>query len=235
MVWAVKQGYKTGIFYSWCDCEKQIKGYSGALFRKFKTQVEAEAYLRGEEIKKVTHIESVGINGGMFAVDKFSSADVDALIDDDTCVAYIGGSFQPVNKKFGFGCLIKTKKGIQKYGGCNSNENLMNSTSGELFGAIHAIYQAKALGYKNVVIVHKYDGIGKYARGEWQAKSESAKRFVDFVWKYRQSMGVDFKCIGGIAVEECKAAERLAKAVIANEKYFSADAYFEGLNLALQT
>ncbi|MDM9582808.1 viroplasmin family protein [Nostoc sp. GT001] len=43
--YAVFKGRKTGIFTSWEECEEQINGFSGALYKSFKTREEAEAAL----------------------------------------------------------------------------------------------------------------------------------------------------------------------------------------------
>lgn len=44
-VYAVKSGHKKGIYRTWSDCQKQIEGYSGAKYRRFKSIEEAEKYL----------------------------------------------------------------------------------------------------------------------------------------------------------------------------------------------
>ncbi|MDZ7962838.1 MAG: ribonuclease H family protein [Aulosira sp. DedQUE10] len=43
--YAVLHGRETGIFTSWAECEKQIKGFSGAVYKSFKTRREAEEAL----------------------------------------------------------------------------------------------------------------------------------------------------------------------------------------------
>ncbi len=43
--YAVAKGRETGVFTSWKECEKQIKGFSGALYKSFKTKEEAEAVM----------------------------------------------------------------------------------------------------------------------------------------------------------------------------------------------
>lgn len=40
--YVVWKGLHPGIFSSWAECEKQIKGYEGALFKSFETIAEAE-------------------------------------------------------------------------------------------------------------------------------------------------------------------------------------------------
>ena len=48
MYYAVKKGRETGIFENWAECQKQITGFSGAEFKKFKELHQAEAYLSSE-------------------------------------------------------------------------------------------------------------------------------------------------------------------------------------------
>ncbi|GAX12475.1 hypothetical protein FisN_24Hh049 [Fistulifera solaris] len=44
--YAVARGHSTGIFRSWQQCEAQVKGYSGASFKGFATEQEAQNFLR---------------------------------------------------------------------------------------------------------------------------------------------------------------------------------------------
>ena len=47
--YAVKKGRKTGIFLTWAECELQVKGFKGALYKSFKTQEEANDYLNEQK------------------------------------------------------------------------------------------------------------------------------------------------------------------------------------------
>ncbi|MEH2353663.1 ribonuclease H1 domain-containing protein [Nostoc sp.] len=58
--YAVFKGRKTGIFTSWEECEEHITGFSGALYKSFKTREEAEGALELAEqscIIKTEHKE----------------------------------------------------------------------------------------------------------------------------------------------------------------------------------
>lgn len=44
--YAVLRGRRTGIFLSWRECEKQIKGFSGAVYKSFETRSQAELALK---------------------------------------------------------------------------------------------------------------------------------------------------------------------------------------------
>jgi ribonuclease HI len=47
--YAVKKGKKTGIFESWEECEEQVKGFSGAEYKKFGRKDMAEEYMNESE------------------------------------------------------------------------------------------------------------------------------------------------------------------------------------------
>ena len=46
--YVVWKGRKTGIFTSWADCEKQVKGFVGAEIKAFETRQEAESAFRSK-------------------------------------------------------------------------------------------------------------------------------------------------------------------------------------------
>lgn len=46
MFYAVAKGRKPGIFRSWTECEDQVRGFSGAVFKKFKTNDEALDFIK---------------------------------------------------------------------------------------------------------------------------------------------------------------------------------------------
>ncbi|CAG8507477.1 7692_t:CDS:2, partial [Racocetra persica] len=48
--YAVAKGEKTGIFLSYKECEKYVKGISGALYRSFYTKIEAQKFIDQQNI-----------------------------------------------------------------------------------------------------------------------------------------------------------------------------------------
>ena len=46
--YAVRKGSEPGIYTSWLECERVVKGYRGAQFKGFRTLEEAEMYMRGK-------------------------------------------------------------------------------------------------------------------------------------------------------------------------------------------
>lgn len=45
MYYAVAKGFETGIFTSWDECKTHVSGYSGAIYKKFKTESEAKQFI----------------------------------------------------------------------------------------------------------------------------------------------------------------------------------------------
>ena len=55
--YAVAKGRTTGIFLSWPECQESVKGFSGAVYKKFDTRSDAEDFIQGAS--EVVHKELV--------------------------------------------------------------------------------------------------------------------------------------------------------------------------------
>lgn len=47
--YAVKNGRNLGIYTSWAECEKNVKGFSGAVYKSFTKREEAETFISNKE------------------------------------------------------------------------------------------------------------------------------------------------------------------------------------------
>ena len=45
MIYSVNKGLNPGLYENWKDCEKNVKGYPNAIFKKFKNKRDAEYFL----------------------------------------------------------------------------------------------------------------------------------------------------------------------------------------------
>ena len=89
--YAVKNGKTPGIFETWDECKKSVDGYSGAVFKSFKTKDEALAFLG---------IESSSNSGIPIDVDG-------SIASDSSCAtAYVDGSYNIATKEFGYGVVM---------------------------------------------------------------------------------------------------------------------------------
>lgn len=152
--YAVKNGRKSGVFLSWSECEEQVKGFSGAEFKKFDSLVKAENFV------SVTLDKNIESENGL--------------------VFYVDGSFNNRTKRAGYGLvLLKDNKVIIKDLGTTHPHEItsLQNVLGEIKGAIKATDIAIANDYKNITIVYDYLGIEKWAKGQWKSKNEVTKYY----------------------------------------------------------
>ena len=50
MFYAVANGRALGVFTNWTDCKHSVQGFSGAIFKKFDTKIEAEAFIASKSL-----------------------------------------------------------------------------------------------------------------------------------------------------------------------------------------
>lgn len=53
--YAVVRGYNAGIYDSWEQCEPEVKGYRGQVYKSFRTRMEAEQYLHDRMRRAENH------------------------------------------------------------------------------------------------------------------------------------------------------------------------------------
>lgn len=81
--YAVAKGRKVGIYNTWADCEAQVKGSCGALFKKFNTYKEAEDFIANSGKKSTTEnktTSSVSTKQDFWPDDVESNTADDALL-----------------------------------------------------------------------------------------------------------------------------------------------------------
>ena len=50
MFYAVANGRTVGVFTNWTDCKHSVQGFSGAVFKKFDTKIDAEAFIASKSL-----------------------------------------------------------------------------------------------------------------------------------------------------------------------------------------
>ncbi len=165
--YAVKKGRQTGIFLTWEECEMQVKGFKGALYKSFKTKQEAMDYL----------------------------TDIPQTIDTNGLIAYVDGSYNIKTKEYGYGCVILQGQSVleQFYGKGNDEEYAaMRNVAGEIIGSEMAIRYAIKNGHKLVCIYYDYEGIEKWANGIWKANKAGTIAYQSFIKESRKKIQISF-------------------------------------------
>lgn len=198
-VYAVRKGRKNGLFYTWPHCQEQIKGYSGAEYKSFKTEEEANAYLAGAA-NKIT-LPSLPIE--QLCVDRM--------------LAYVDGSYNIATKEYSAGVVILWQGEEVTFSQKGNDPELigMRNVAGETMGAKIAMAYALEQGVRTVVIYHDYEGIEKWCTNAWQAKQEGTKKYKQYYEQVAAQLDVIFvkvKAHSGDKYNE--QADQLAKAAL---------------------
>ncbi|XP_074636556.1 ribonuclease H1-like [Acropora palmata] len=61
--YAVRRGREIGVFRTWRECEKYVKKFQGACFKKFSTNEEAENFVRGSDTGYNNNSSCTAFNG----------------------------------------------------------------------------------------------------------------------------------------------------------------------------
>lgn len=203
--YAVRKGLITGIFNTWEECQKSIKGFNGAEYKSFGKLEDAEAYMNFEESAQITDKK----------VQSFE-------IPPDTIIAYIDGSYSKDINRYSFGCVIVTpQKEIIRESGCGDDAEalLLNNVAGELQGALFATIWAIRNGYKNIEIRHDYEGISKWVNREWKARNRITQLYVEEMEKHSRKVHIVFQKVDAHTNDTFnEEADKLAKEALKSGK-----------------
>lgn len=72
--YAVQKGRHPGVYESWSDCQREVTGAAGAVFKKFKTRAEAEAFVKGDGYGTGSGT-GAGASSGSSAASRMSGSD----------------------------------------------------------------------------------------------------------------------------------------------------------------
>lgn len=198
--YAIKGPEGGKIVNTWSECESLTHGIKGVLFKSFGSREEAEAWIAG----------------------------LSAPVPEGLRV-YVDGSFTPDYPKAGWGfVVVDGDKEIYHMSG----HTAFDAESRNIDGEVMASYQAMKWLHendKNAVICHDYEGVARWAKGEWQAKSSIAKQYVSAIRPYVHRVTFE-KVAAHTGVKWNEFVDKLAKDAIAHarkleqaEKFTSTD------------
>jgi ribonuclease HI len=197
--YAVAVGRETGIYDNWNECEKQVKGFSGAKFKSFETLAEAGAYLKGSNLS-----------------DRASSSPLNPQIPIND-YAFVDGSYNASTGVYGYGGFIYHNGERILISGHGDDPEMagMRNVAGEILGAEAAIRRADELGLSRITVLYDYSGIECWADGSWQANKYGTKRYRDAVKELQQDLEVSFvKVAAHTGIEGNELADKLAKEAV---------------------
>ncbi|KAG8011473.1 Ribonuclease H1 [Nibea albiflora] len=151
--YAVKKGFKPGVYTSWDECKSQVDKFPSATYKKFASERDAWAFIRGveaapPEVKKVSQIVESAVN----LLPKRGPEPLEYIPLGDAVVVYTDGCCS-ANGQHG------ARAGIGVYWGPNHPLNVADRLQGrqtnqraEIQAACRALEQAKENNIKKLVL-----------------------------------------------------------------------------------
>lgn len=205
--YAVKKGRKTGVFTSWDECKKQIDKFSGAIYKSFLTEKEAELFIREEIDSKINVV-----------LEKKKEIEHDNIVPtDDVMIAYVDGSYNVSTKEFSYGMVILYEGQEKKFAKKVEDVSLatMRNVAGEIKGAEAAMRYAVSKKCKKLVIYHDYEGIARWCLGDWKTNKEGTIAYKKYYDSIKEQLSVSFQKVKGHSGDHYNdMADELAKSVI---------------------
>ena len=166
--YAVKVGKKIGIYETWEECQEQVNGFSGAIYKSFSSESEAKDFINNEN-------------------SKFNSEESEAT-------AYVDGSYDSLTNSFSYGMVIFYKDKIHNFKEKYSNNDLaeMNNVAGEIKGAEAAMQFCLDNNITSLTLYYDYEGIAKWCNGEWEAKKKGTIEYVKFYNQVSSKVKIKF-------------------------------------------
>lgn len=179
-----------GIYTTWDEAKVQVLGFSGASYKKFSTEEEAERY----------------VNANNNPSKQESEAD---------CQIYVDGSYSQKNDQYAWSYVVVVdgKSIYSKYGSGNNKAYLsQRQIGGEVVAVLQALDYGIYKGFKTVEICYDYEGTEKWITGEWKAKSPIAGAYKHYFDLKNEKIDVQFRKVDAHSENFFnELADRLAK------------------------
>lgn len=190
--YGVKVGSNPGVYETWEECEKQIKGYSGAVYKSFATREESENFVYGTTTSVTTSLSNT----------------------QSEAKAYVDGSYDNSKKLFSYGVVFFYQEQQECYKESFDAPHLvsMRNVSGEIKGAEKAMQLCLDRGISSLDLFYDYEGVEKWCTGEWSATKVGTQAYAHFYQSISSKLQVIFHKVAAHSGDQYNdMADRLAK------------------------
>lgn len=190
------------IFTNWEECKKEVIGCKGAIYKSFKTKVEAEEFLQLNSQGKRIENKNYDVNNKEFS-------------SDNGLVIYVDGSFslEKGNYSYGLVAIDNGKEIYEDYSvGDDSDSVSLRNVAGEVLGSLKAVEYAIEHNYKEVNIVYDYQGIECWALGTWKRNKVLTQEYHKKMQENMKKIKINFVKVKGHSGDKYNdIADKLAK------------------------
>ncbi len=217
--YAVKVGKIPGIYQTWSQAEEQVKGFSCAEYKSFPTEEEAIRYMSFEENK-----ENEKLPNKTSDINRKIELEIKNLQEREV-IAFVDGSYSSDSdgkEKYSFGVFLITKEAeYSLYKAIVSNDYMVSkNVAGEIEGVRQAILWTIDNNKQKVKIFYDYEGIEKWAKKEWKAKTKIAQEYSKFFDEKSKLINIEFEHVKAhIGIIYNEKADELAKRALLSQGY----------------
>ena len=238
--YAVQVGRIPGIYGTWEECKAQTDGVSGAKHKSFLSLEEAERYMcetnndnLDVDVDDATALSKEDLNS---QVQKAI-----AVLDENEVIAFVDGSYDVTQEKSAFGAIIFSHGGnrdvLYKAFTKQLGEEFISlrNVAAELEAVKESINWAIQYDKSKISIYYDYEGIEKWADGQWKANKAITKEYVRFIQEKRALLQIEFIKVpahSGVQFnEEVDAIAKNALLAKGHKTYNDGSVYFVGYSV----
>ena len=211
--YAVRQGRVPGVYTTWADCEKQVKGFGGAIYKSFPTEAEARAFVddsglslsdfmsaKRSEPKSTQEVKSKSIhsrpvNSRSKVQNKVSpSVVIPDFTQSNHVIAYIDGSYNKGTNTVGAGGVIFLNGERKTFSFPSTDERYTAfwNVSGELLAAMYVMKYTVEHGIPECSLYYDYMGIEMLATKRWKRNNALTQQYAAFYDSIKDQVHVHF-------------------------------------------
>ncbi|MBO7402636.1 MAG: reverse transcriptase-like protein [Lachnospiraceae bacterium] len=132
--------------------------------------------------------------------------------------AYVDGSFNVNEGRYGFGCVFIEEDGTvtEKLGSnCNEESAKLRNVTGEMLGSMYAVKWAMLNGFSEIRIFYDYTGIELWATGKWKTNNDLTRKYAASMREWSEKIRISFEKVEAhTGVKYNEMADKLAKRAI---------------------